>query len=83
MTNFPINQKKLFLAHFPHFGGTVFFFFKNPALSRTTPHAKFQRKLMSQSQENFGTEGRKDGQTLIHMTLSFQPQPGVQKETKI
>ena len=33
-------------------------------------HAEFQRKLMSQFQENFRTEGRKDGRTdLIHRTL--------------
>ena len=42
-------------------------------------HAEFQKKLSSQSQENFNKEGRKDGrtelegqkdgQTLIHRTL--------------
>ena len=42
-------------------------------------HAEFQKKLRSQSQENFNKEGRKDGrtelegqkdgQTLIHRTL--------------
>ena len=33
-------------------------------------HAKFKKKLMNQSQENFRTDGRTDGQTLFYRTLS-------------
>ena len=32
-------------------------------------HVEFQKKTMNQSQENFRTEERKDGLTLIHRTL--------------
>ena len=32
-------------------------------------HAKFQKKLMSQSCENVRTDGRMDGQTLFYRTL--------------
>ena len=32
-------------------------------------HAEFQKKLMSQSKENFRMEGWKHGQTPIHRTL--------------
>ena len=31
--------------------------------------AEFQKKIMSQSQENFETDGKMDGQTLFYRTL--------------
>ena len=64
-----------------HFWSKKFFFKKSSSI---THHADFQVNLMSQSQENFQTEGQKDGtidgKTRIHRT--FQIQPGVQKIIK-
>ena len=67
MTNFSINSKKLFLAHFrPIFAkfGAIFFFSENSALPRTSPygpchHAKFQKNLTSIPRRL--PEGLKDG----------------------
>ena len=56
----------LFLVIFTWWG----FFPKNPALSHATMHhAKFQKKLMSQSRENVRTDGKTDRQTLFYRTL--------------
>ena len=74
MTKFSNKLKKtLFLAHFgPFFPilGQKKVFPENLALSHTNfYHAKFQKKLIIQFQENAWTEGRKDGQTLFYRTL--------------
>ena len=66
MTRFSNKLKKnLVLAHFPHFGGKKIFFLKSaPVTHKTWPPntmLSFRKKLMNQSQENFWTEGRKDG----------------------
>ena len=43
-------------------------------------HAKFQKKLMSQFQENLRTDRRTDRKTVTHYFIGhFHPRPGVQK----
>ena len=83
------SPKTVFLSHFLPF--LVIFaredFFQKIWLCHTQlymapqHHAKFKKKLMSQSQENLWTDkrtdGRTDGQTLFHRP--FQPRLGVQK----
>ena len=68
VTKFSNKFKKLYFFHI--FGLFSWFFgqkdfFKKPAQQHMGPwhHADFQKKLMSQSQENCWTEGQKDGRT--------------------
>ena len=70
-------QKTLFSAHFcgifPIFKAKTIFP-ENPALSAKLHmgfqhHAKIQKKLMIQFQENAWTDRQKDGQTLFYRTL--------------
>ena len=74
MTNFPINFKNPIFGSFSPFSGHFFFFKKSSSVIHNTTwaskcHTEFHKKLTSQSQENFQTEGWKDRQTLIHMNL--------------
>ena len=65
MTRFSNKFKKPFgpfLGHIPHFLGKKIFFKKPGSVTHKT-HGKFQKKRMSQSQENFQIEGQKDGRT--------------------
>ena len=72
MSNFPINSKQLFLAHFrpifPKFG--AIFFFKCSSAAHipiwSLPPCKVSEKPNVYSKE---TVGRTEGQTLIHRTL--------------
>ena len=61
-------------SFWPIFGAKRFFSKKSGLATHnnTNTMLSFRKKLMSQSQENFQTERRKDGQTPIH-------RPGVQK----
>ena len=56
-----------FFAHFPDFLDKIFFK-KSGSVTHNNTWASntmlsFRKKLISQSQENFQTEGRKDGRT--------------------
>ena len=85
MTKFPNKSKKPYFWPIFPISGTKKFFKKNPAVCHAQQHidlyyhAEFQKKLKSQSLENFQTEGRTDGQTLIHRTLPATA--GIQKSS--
>ena len=61
------NSKKLFLAYFPYFWGKIFFPKKFVSFTHNTTQAsntmlRFQKKMMSKSQENLWMKGRKNRQ---------------------